>query len=173
MQNDIFKDIPDYEGSYQISNLSNVKSLKRQIPTMGGYRIIKERMLKQSLNLSGYLIVGLSKKGKIKTFDVHILMAIVFKNHKRNGYKNLIVDHKDNIKTNNFESNIQLVTHRENCSKDKFRKNPTSKLTGVCWDKQMNKWRSSIRIKGKCKFLGLYETESQASNKYQNELINL
>lgn len=29
MENEVWKDIPDYEGLYQVSNLGRIKSLKR------------------------------------------------------------------------------------------------------------------------------------------------
>ena len=50
MENEIFKDIPGFEGYYQVSNLGNVKSLERiaiRQPARGNY-LVKERILKPS-----------------------------------------------------------------------------------------------------------------------------
>ena len=123
-QKEIFKDIPNYEGLYQVSNLGRVKSLKRNVICGGsfsGFKTVNERILKPSKTTHGYFKVGISINGKLKNIDVHRLMANTFLNNKEN--KNLVVDHIDNDKTNNNISNLQLITHRENCSKD--RKNKT------------------------------------------------
>ena len=155
--NEIFKDIPNYEGMYQVSNLGRVKSLKFN----------KEKILKLGLGGCGYLIVAFCK-GKQKTINVHQLVAIAFLNHKPNGNNGLIVDHKDNNPLNNRLENLQLISHRENLSKD--RKGCSSKYIGVCWSKKDNKWVSSISINGERKHLGLFKCELEASAEYQKEL---
>ena len=86
---EIFKDIPNYEGLYQVSNLGNVKSLNYR-------RTKKERVLKTVVNGVGYLNVYLSKNGKIKTFTVHKLVCMAFLNHTPNGSKGLVADHRNN-----------------------------------------------------------------------------
>lgn len=170
MKEEIWKDIPEYEGLYQISSLGRVKSLsRRKVDTWNRNRLIKEKILKQSKNRDGYLQVTLSKNNKSKTITIHVLVAIAFKGHVRNNKKRLEVDHIDNNKLNNCESNIKLVTSRENVSKDR---RGTSKYIGVSWDKQMNKWRAQITLNGKHRFLGLFHNEQDASKKYQEALKN-
>lgn len=161
---EIFKDIPGYEGSYQVSNLGRVKSLSRVVKK----GTLKERILKSSPDRQGYLRVNLYKKGNKKTEKIHILMAIVFKGHLQSGYEGLIVDHIDNIKINNFEWNIQLITNRENTSKD--RKNGTSKYIGVYRSENQKKWRSNIYFNGKLKYLGSFTSELEAAGAYQTML---
>ena len=155
-----FKDIPNYEGIYQVSNLGNVKSLKYN----------KEIILSSGFNKGGYLVVVLRKNNNVKTFYVHTLVATTFLKHNSDGYK-LIVDHIDNDKSNNRLDNLQLTTQRKNISKD--RKNKTSKYTGVHWSKSANKWTSQIRIKGKAKHLGLFINEYDAHLTYQKEVKDL
>ena len=47
---EIWKDIPEYEGYYQVSNIGNVKSLARTMNNRyGGKSRIKERVLKNRL----------------------------------------------------------------------------------------------------------------------------
>ena len=53
---------------------------------------------------------------------------MAFFGHVPGGYK-IVVDHIDNNRLNNHVSNLQLITQRENSSKD--RKNGTSQYTGV------------------------------------------
>lgn len=159
-----FRDIKGYEGLYQVSNLGRVKSLSRK-------GSVSERILKVSTDSQGYKRVKLSKEGIVKCYGVHQLLAIAFLGHEPNSYEGLIVDHIDNNPLNNNLENLQLISHRENCSKDK--NNKTSKYTGVCWDRYNKKWLSQITIKGKTKKLGRFTCELEASKKYQEELGKL
>ena len=160
METEIWKDIKDYEGLYQVSNLGRVKSLK----------FGKERILKGNKNFNGYSLVALYKDGKTKTITVHQLVAMAFLSHKPCGYK-LVVDHINTVKTDNRLQNLQLITHRENLSKDKrWSSKYTSKYTGVFWYKRSQKWRAEIRINGKIKYLGSFKSELEASEAYQSKL---
>ncbi len=158
-----WKNITGYENSYQISSEGEVKSLKRK-----GCK--KDKILKSSLDGSGYLNVNLSLKGKTKSFHIHKLVAQEFLNHKAGGY-DFIIDHKDNNKLNNKQSNLQIITVRKNTSKDQNKRD--SKFVGVSWNKRREKWMASIRIKGKLKYLGYFENELNASKAYQDELEKL
>ena len=169
---EVFKDVKGFEGLYQVSDLGNVKSLKRVIKRADGIdQAIKERILKSSTNSKGYLNVTLHSKGKTKNFEIHNLLARTFLNHIPNGNKGLVADHRNNNKLDNKLSNLQLISHRLNLSKDK--KNKTSKYTGVSWIKGDNKWICSITINGRKKHLGLFKTEIEAHERYQLELSKL
>ena len=169
---EIWKDIPDYEGIYQVSNLGRIKSLERKIWNVknNSYSKLKCKILKQSLTGKGYLAVNLHKNGIKKTKTIHVLVAICFLGHKQSGMKGFIVDHKDNIKTNNKLSNLKLITNRKNLSKNK---KGTSKYTGVSWNKNKNKWIAQIYMNGKNKNLGYFDNEYSAHIKYQQELMNM
>jgi hypothetical protein len=162
MIEEIWKDIPNYEGVYQVSNLGNVKSLKSR---WGNRKVF--RLLKPSTDTSGYFQVVLSKNNNNTAFKVHKLVAMAFLGHIPDGTQKVVVDHINNIRNDNRLSNLQLTTQRHNTSKDK---NGTSKYTGVCWDKQVNKWKSAIYINGKRKTLGVFKCELAASQAYQNAL---
>jgi hypothetical protein len=163
---EIFKDIPEYEGLYQVSNLGRVKSLSKKIWNGKGYFISKERILKPGLSRK-YLSVMLSKKAKFKTFKVHQLVAKSFLNHFSDGTNKLVVDHINNIKTDNRLENLQIITQRENSSKDT---KGTSKYTGVSWCKVKKKWVSRLKLNGKYLHLGYFHCEIEASNAYQKTL---
>jgi hypothetical protein len=168
---EIFKDIPNYEGLYQVSDLGNVKSLKRKVLYMGSRsRVIKEKILKNITTNNDYSRVFLCKKGVVKTVSVHQLVAITFLGHKPNGYK-LVCDHIDNDKFNNRLDNLQIISARENTSKDK--KGGSSKYIGVYWDSEKRKWVSAISINNKRKYLGRFDKEKDASNAYKNKLNQL
>ena len=110
---EIWKDIPEFEGKYQASNLGRIKSLERYVETYNGKnhckKHIKEKILSSCKRKNGYLAVGLSKNGKTKTFLIHILVMRTF-----NGYSNLEIDHRDCNKQNNCLSNLEYVTQQEN-----------------------------------------------------------
>ena len=164
---EIFKDIPNYEGVYQVSNLGRVKSLNRVILRRDGKNYTaKEKILKSGVGGNGYLIVNLSCEGKFKTKSVHQLVAIVFLNHTPCGHK-IVVDHINCDEQDNRLENLQLISQRENTSKDK---KGSSKYTGVNWHKASNKWRSLISINGKLKHLGCFKCELEASAAYQSKL---
>lgn len=157
---EIFKDIPDYEGMYQISTFGRMKSLKRKHRR-------KDKILIQSTNRNNYLIICLSKQSKLILYQVHQLVTITFKGHKPCGFE-LVVDHKDNIKANNFVWNLQLITNRENVSKD--RKDGTSKYPGVHWNKISKKWAVSIKLNKKPYHLGYFKNEKEAYLTYKKAL---
>ena len=160
LPNEIWADILNYKGKYQVSNLGRVKSLKR-------FRVIKDRILTQSLNENGYLYVNLTTKSVIRTFSVHQLVAIAFLNHKPSRYK-FVVDHINNISTDNNIENLQIVTNRKNASKD--RNGSSSKFVGVSWSNANNKWMAMIYVDGNSVYLGYFDKEYDAYLAYQNKL---
>lgn len=169
-QIEIWKDIAGYEGLYQVSNFGNVKSLPRKIYNNGcsSDQKIKGRFLKIQKDNRGYCIIRLSCFGKVKSMRVHQLMAISFFNHIPK--KGLVIDHIDNDRSNNCLENIQIITHRINCCKDRI--NGTSKYTGV--SKLSNgKFVSSIQIKNINYRLGLFNNEIDAYNAYLKKLKSI
>lgn len=164
-----WKDINGYKGMYQISTLGRVKSLERlrNGKIKGAKYRVKERILKQVMDSGKYKAVCLTLNGKHKSLTVHRLMALVFLNHTFVNY-NAVVDHIDNDRANNRLDNLQIITHRENTSKD--RKGGTSKYLGVSWNSFNNNWRAQIYINPNRINLGCFKTEIEASNAYQNKL---
>jgi hypothetical protein len=165
---EVWKDVIGYEGIYQVSNFGNVKSLSRTITKGNITYVTKDKLLKQSVDSVGYAYVNLSDYKKQKTFRVHQLVAIAFLSHVPDRHKGLVIDHIDGNKLNNNLSNLQLLSNRENTSKD--RKNKTSKHIGVYWHKECSKYASQIKINKKVKHLGLFDNEDDAYIAYQNVL---
>ena len=158
-ETEIWRVLPSNE-NYLISDLGRVQVLPRITKTG---RKEKGKMLKPYLSDKGYYRVQIAGKTK----KVHQLVAEAFLDHKPCGM-NLVVDHINNVRTDNRVSNLQLISHRENISKD--RKGGTSKYVGVCWYKKSNKWRSEITINGKGKVLGYFYSEEEAAKYYQDAL---
>lgn len=156
---EIWKDIEDYEGFYQISTHGRGKSLKRK-------GRLEDRILKLQINVHGYYYVVLCN-GKRKTHRIHQLVAMAFLNHTPCGHK-LVVDHKDFDRKNNRRDNLRIITQRENTNQKHLKS--SSKYTGVTWVKASNKWISRIGINGKQKYLGLFVDELEASRAYKKAL---
>jgi hypothetical protein len=105
-----WKDIIGYEGSYQISDIGNVRSISRAINDNGGKKYIDGMILKL-IPTNGYLRVALSKNSKHRKFSVHRLVAIHFIANDEN---KRCVNHKDSVRSNNHVSNLEWCTHSEN-----------------------------------------------------------
>lgn len=101
-------DVVGYEGIYQVSNYGRVKSCPR-IDSNGHRR--KERQLKLVVDDYGYLVVGLSKKGKPRTVRVHKLVAESFIGDRPTKH---VIHHIDSDKTNNRIENLKYVSYKEN-----------------------------------------------------------
>lgn len=108
---EIWKDIPGYEGYYQVSNLGNVKSIGRVVQRSNFPLPIKERILKATVNKKGYLVVNLQRGGNSKVCTIHRLVAEAFleKDDTRS-----FVDHINTDKSDNNASNLRWVTAQEN-----------------------------------------------------------
>lgn len=100
MQKEIWKDVVGYEGLYKVSRNGLIIGLKRNI-----YRRLSKKA-------DGYIKVNLTKNGFTKHFLVHRLVAIAF---IPNPLNNKFVNHKNGIRGDNRVSNLEWVTHSENC----------------------------------------------------------
>ena len=106
MVEEIWKDIPNYEGVYKVSNLGNVKSFNNRIKDKNPI------ILKQTIDRkNGYLTVSLSKNGKKKIYRVHKLVASIFIDNFNN-YP--VINHKDGNKLNNCVDNLEWCTYKQN-----------------------------------------------------------
>jgi hypothetical protein len=111
--NEMWKDLPGYEGLYQVSNLGKVKSLPKYRRTGQGMVLYKEKIMSPSpCKKRLYLNLSLvDSSGKKRQFDVHRLVALTFlpqilaKTH---------VNHKDCNRLNNRVDNLEWCTPKEN-----------------------------------------------------------
>ena len=108
---EIWKDIKDYEGLYQVSNYGRVKSMERTVKGPKGNKKIKSRIMQEYKNKFGYSIISLSKSGKTKNFQIHRLVAQAF---IPNPLELPQVNHIDGNKDNNSVNNLEWITNRDN-----------------------------------------------------------
>jgi hypothetical protein len=111
---EIWKDIPGYEGLYQVSNLGRVKSVDRCIlDTTGRKQTKPSKMIAQRKrnHRYKYVSVNLYKDNKIKAHVVHRLVAQAFIPNPENKPQ---VNHIDENPENNRADNLEWVTAYEN-----------------------------------------------------------
>ncbi len=101
---EIWKDVPEYEGKYQVSNMGNVKSLNYK-------KTGKTRVLKQGKDKDGYPYVNLSKDGKTEFKKVHRLVAEAFIPNPLNLPQ---VNHKSECPMLNFSCCLEWCTAKYN-----------------------------------------------------------
>lgn len=150
-----WKYLPTSSMRYKISSLGRVKSCKSN----------KEKIINGSISNRGYRQYSIYIDKKLIVFCGHQLVAMAFLGHKPNGHI-LVVDHIDNDPLNNHVDNLQLITNRQNSTKDK--KGYSSNYIGVYL--LNNKWGSSIWVDGASLYLGCFDDEIEASDCYQSAL---
>ena len=107
-----WKDIPGYEGRYQINNQGEIRSLDRYRLGKGGAKTFcKGRIMVQSKAKNGYMTVGLSDSKKYKLWLVHRLIAITF---LENPLLLPCVDHINGNRRDNCVDNLRWCSHRQN-----------------------------------------------------------
>ena len=108
MEEEVWKDIPGYEGRYQVSDIGRVRSLN--------YRGTgKVSVLKLSIDKDGYHVISLFSKTEInqqyRSFRVGRLVGIVFVPNPDNKPE---IDHINGIRTDDRVENLRWTTRKEN-----------------------------------------------------------
>ena len=118
MDKEIWKDIRESEGLYQVSNFGRVKSLKRKVYAgRGKTRWQYEKIMSgNKTNGNGYKIVSLAKDGKSKNKYIHRLVAEAFLENPNN-YP--CINHKDENRGNNNVDNLEFCTYKYNVTYNK------------------------------------------------------
>jgi hypothetical protein len=112
MEFEIWKDIQDCDGIYQISSFGRIKKFDRFVlARYGSYRTIKGMIWKPKPSGRGYVKVTLLKNNKQKTFLLHQLIAKAFIDNP-NKYE--IINHIDFNPSNNVIGNLEWCTQSHN-----------------------------------------------------------
>lgn len=108
---EIWVDISGYENHYQASNFGNIRSVDREVETVTGKRKYKGTQLTPELLYTGYYRVELyGSRQKRHRYKVHRLVIETFV-----GKSDLVVNHKNGVKTDNRLENLEYCTRSENC----------------------------------------------------------
>ena len=149
-----FKDIPKWEGIYQVSNMGRVKSLARKWSP-------KESILTPAVSQDKYLKVDLKANGRREQAEVNRLVALAFLDSDYVA-KGLVCDHKDRDRQNNNLSNLRVATHRVNSQNTCNSRD----LIGAYKRPTSDRWTSAIHINGRSQHIGDFDTAEEASIAY-------
>lgn len=111
MRTELWKDVPDYDGMYQSSDLGRFKSFMYHNGT-------SERILSQHKTKKGYLSINLYKNRKSGSFLAHRITAITFIPNPLNLPEVNHLENKDGVvnKSDNRPFLLEWSTHDDNIS---------------------------------------------------------
>lgn len=118
-EGEVWKDIPDYEGWYQVSNFGRIKSVDRQFMLQrvcdNVPRIITRKacIIKACTKRGDYLTCHLKKNGTSKSVKFHQVVCKAF--HPNPGELPEI-NHINEVKTDNRADNLEWCTRRYNAT---------------------------------------------------------
>lgn len=131
---ELWRDVPTYEGLYQISNLGRVRSLPREEMLEGRHPSpVKRKRGGRILVLRDglYKTVVLYKNGRGRQFSVHRLVALTFIGHPPDSRSE--VNHIDEDRHNNCVSNLEWTSRQGNSLHSSYKQRgelaSTAKLT--------------------------------------------
>lgn len=109
---ELWKDIPDFVGMYQVSNHGRVKSLARIVVSKKGQQfIINEKILKPINRGKNYMVVHLCRNSAVRKTSVHRLVAQAFLPNPMN---HPFINHKDENPSNNHVNNLEWCSPQYN-----------------------------------------------------------
>lgn len=87
------------------------------------------------------------------------------------GFNSEFTDHINGVRDDNRWLNLRAVTPADNVRNSKMAKNNTSGVVGVFWNKKYERWEAKIKLTGKYKFLGYFNSIHQAAIARKNAEI--
>lgn len=166
-----WRDIPGFEGMYQVSNHGRVRSLDRVYEQSSSHGTMMHKryngqIINPTDNGKGYKIVSLKKNGARKNFYVHRLVAESF---LENPFRYTEINHIDFDKGNNSVSNLEWISRVGNIHhslKNMMKPRKNSKLPASTNEKYIRKrkygYELNISRKGKAPISRTFKTLEDA-----------
>jgi len=142
------------DGEYMISDLGNMVNVKT------GKRV-------GHIGQDKYVHFFGRINGKVKNFKVHQLVYNAFGGDSYDGRK-IVIDHINNVRSDNRINNLQLLKFRDNCNKDIVV--GRSGVMGVSWNTAKQRWLAQISLGGRRYVIGFRKTITEAKNLYDEAL---
>lgn len=152
MKNEVWKDIPNYEGFYQASNLGRIRSIRFK-----RVKVLKPNLTRTKSSIRYHTCLSINKK--VKTCKTHRLVISAFK-----GESNMIVDHINGNPLDNRIENLRYCSQRDNLTFSNVKRKRESPYFGVT--KRGDKWRAMIWVKDRIVSCGTHKTDIDAHNAY-------
>ena len=100
--------------------------------------------------------------------DEYLVHRLVWKIYYGDFDESKYIDHIDGNPLNNRITNLRLVTHKENMRNTKKRRDNTSGIPGVCYDKQRKQWLVRVGADFVGRFTSLSEAKKARKEAVQN-----
>ena len=147
-EQEIWKDIPNYEGKYQISNMGRVRNIQTN------------HIRKNNCSYGLYEKICLERNGKQELLSIHRLVGKAFIPNPQNKKE---INHIDGNKRNNRADNLEWATRKENAQH--------SIKIGLQTKEQLDKAVKSMKVKNSKpilqikngKVIARYESAREAS----------
>lgn len=158
---EVWKDVVDFEGVYQISSLGNFRRNPNK-PRKAKYPLLINRL--------GYQYVSISLNGKKSNKTIHQLVAAAFIPNFKYG---MHINHIDGNKLNNNLINLELTncvhnnTHAHTLKSTPKPGKSKYRNVGIQLDKRNKnpriQYQASVKINSKRHFIGLFDIEEDAA----------
>lgn len=130
---------------------------------ISGIRRVKGSIAGHLINSTGYVTIKIDSHA----YRAHRLAWLYCFKEWPEGF----IDHIDGNKSNNCIDNLREASNRENKQNGKIQANNTSGYKGVSFEKCSGKYKAYIRVEGRLKNLGRYNTAEEASIMYKQAAV--
>ena len=165
---------PDQPAAQNFSGAITGDSIMKHIPlTKGKFAIVDDADYKwlnqwkwyaRKCQNRYYAARKITVNGKQHTVYMHRFIMNVL--------PELEVDHKNRNSLDDRRNNLRICQSQQNKWNTNLQKRKkTSKYKGVCFDKQLNKWKAYISLNDEKIHLGYYKNEDEAGLAYNSKAI--